>query len=57
MTHQELLKEGDMLEGNIHCMTVTDDVKELREMYDLACKRLSKIYSARFEELDNGEKE
>lgn len=57
MTHQELLNESDMLEGNINRMMVTDDIKELREMYDWACKRLAKIYTVRFEELDNGEKE
>lgn len=47
----------DMLEGNINRMMVTHDKKELREMYDWACKRLSRIYSERYEILDRGEQE
>lgn len=52
MTRQELMIECDMLEGNINRMMVTKDKKELREMYDRACKRLLKIHHERYIELD-----
>ena len=57
MTHQELMIECDMLEGNINRMMVTNDKKELREMYDFACKRLSKIQRERYIALDEKESE
>lgn len=51
MTRQELMNECDMLKGNINRMMVTDDVKELRSMYDWACKRLSRIQNERYQKL------
>lgn len=55
MTHKEfqrLMNECDMLNGNINRMMVTNDKKELRQMYEYAEMRLQKIYKARFAELD-----
>ena len=55
MTHKEfqmLMNECDMLKGNINRMMVTNDKKELRQMYELAERRLQKIHKARFAELD-----
>lgn len=47
MTHEELMTEADMLEGNINRMMVTDDKNELMTMYIFALKRLDKIYRER----------
>lgn len=55
MTYKELMNECDMLEGNINRMIVTNDKKELRQMYEWAERRLQKIHKARFAELDDAE--
>ncbi len=47
MTHEELMTEADMLQGNINRMMVTDDKNELMTMYIFAIKRLDKIYRER----------
>ena len=58
MTHKEfqmLMNECDMLKGNINRMMVTNDKKELRQMYEWAERRLQKIHKARFAELDDAD--
>ena len=58
MTHKEfqrLMNECDMLNGNINRMMVTNDKKELRQMYEYAEMRLQKIHKARFAELDDAD--
>ena len=47
MTRKELMNERDMLQGNINRMVVTDDPKELREMFSYACDRLYRILEVR----------
>lgn len=42
---EELLFEVDMLRGNINRMCITDDEKELEDMYKYAKIRLDGIYS------------
>lgn len=58
MTHEEfqrLINECDMLKGNINRMMVTDDEKELRQMYEWAERRLQKIHKARIVELNKAD--
>ena len=44
MSHQELMIESDLLQGNINRMCVTKDLDELKSMYEFALYRLEKIY-------------
>ncbi len=44
MDIKEVRIESDMLKGNIARMFLTDDVKELFEMYEIAKKRIERIY-------------
>lgn len=37
--------EKDMLKGNISRMCVTDDIKELNDMYKYALNRVANIYA------------
>ena len=57
MTHEELMTECDMLEGNINRMMVTKDSKELQKMHEIAEYRLQKIHCARVIELDKAEED
>lgn len=41
MNVTKLRNEIDMLEGNINRMMVSDNVEEIAEMYNHACKRLA----------------
>ena len=52
MTHQELMIECDMLQGNINRMMVTKDLRELTRMYEFAETRLQKIHKWCVKELD-----
>lgn len=51
MTDHKLMEECDLLKGNINRIMVTDDIKEIREMYNWACKRLNTIYIERVNKL------
>ena len=51
MTHQELMIECDMLQGNINRMMVTKDIRELVRMHEIAEMRLQKIHKWRVKEL------
>lgn len=51
MTHQELMIECDMLQGNVNRMMVTKDIRELVRMHEFAEMRLQKIYKWRVKEL------
>lgn len=51
MTHQELLNECDMLQGNVNRMMVTKDIRELVRMHEFAEMRLQKIHKWRVKEL------
>lgn len=51
MTNHKLMEECDLLKGNINRIMVTDDIKEIREMYNWACKRLNTIYIERVNKL------
>lgn len=51
MANQELRIERDMLNGNINRIMITDDLVELRSMYDFAQERLTKLYESRRDEL------
>ncbi len=44
MTRQEIINEADMLKGNINRMCVTDNIEELKRMYEVAKKRIDEIY-------------
>lgn len=57
MTHQEMLIETDLLEGNINRMCVTKDNIELKRMYDFARYRLNKIYEYNKNKLEQAERE
>ena len=43
---KDLMTDYDMLRGNINCMMVTDDEKELLRMFAFAHKRLGNIFWA-----------
>lgn len=49
---KQIIIDCHLLNVNINRMMETQDKKSLREMYDWACKYLSRIYSARYEILD-----
>ena len=51
MTHQELMIECDMLQGNVNRMMVTKDIRELVRMHEIAEMRLQKIHKWRVKEL------
>lgn len=51
MTHQELMIECDMLQGNVNRMMVTKDIRELVRMHEFAEMRLQKIHKWRVKEL------
>lgn len=51
MTRQQLSIECDMLQGNVNRMMVTNDRKELREMYYYASVRLATILKENEERL------
>ena len=51
MTDHKLMEECDLLKGNINRIMVIDDIKEIREMYNWACKRLDSIYIERVNRL------
>ena len=53
MTRKELMIEADMLQGNINRMMVTNDPKELMNMYEWAERRLQTIHKERVKELDD----
>ncbi len=55
MTHEEyneIMREADLLRGNINRMMVTDDEKELLQMYEMAEIRLQRIHKIRVKEFD-----
>ena len=51
MNNCKLMEECDLLKGNINRIMVTGDIKEIREMYNWACKRLNTIYIERVNKL------
>ena len=51
MTHQDLINECNMLQGNVNRMMVTKDIKELVRMHEIAEMRLQKIHKWRVKEL------
>lgn len=51
MTEQEFEQEKDMLYGNINRMCVSDDAKEILNMYNFACKRLERIYHYNYDRI------
>lgn len=51
MERKNLMKECDMLEGNINRMMVTDDFKELEQMFTVALNRVITIRSKNMERL------
>ena len=48
-----LSNEIDMLNGNINRMCVTNQLKELTEMYEWAERRLQKIHKICLENIDD----
>ncbi len=55
MTEQEFETEKDMLRGNLGRMCVSDDKKEVFQMYRIACKRLERIYLYNCDRIDQAE--
>lgn len=49
--HKNLMVECDMLEGNINRMMVTDDFKELDQMFTVALNRVITIRNKNMERL------
>lgn len=56
MTDEELMREAESLRGNICRMLVTDDEKELLQMYEMAEIRLQRIHKERVKEFDKAER-
>ena len=48
---------NEMLKGNINRINMTDDLKELKEMYKWADYRLNTLYNAKLNEINNKQKE
>lgn len=48
---KNLMSERDMLEGNINRMMVTDDFKELEQMFTVALNRVITIRNKNMERL------
>ena len=61
MTHQDLINECNMLQGNVNRMMVTKDIRELVRIHEFAEMRLQKIHKWRVKELvakmERGEQE
>ena len=51
MTKQEHDIEVEMLKGNINRMCITDDVEELKTMFDFAVERLINIRNYNFKRM------
>lgn len=48
-TYNELKNEIDMLQGNINRMMISDDIKEIANMYYFATRRLSNVFKKRID--------
>ncbi|MDE6601340.1 MAG: hypothetical protein K2K90_04085 [Lachnospiraceae bacterium] len=53
MNEQGAHNEYDMLRGNMNRMFLTDDVAELVKMYEVAQKRIERIYEYHYARLNN----
>ena len=57
ITRQQLMNECDMLQGNVNRLMVTNDMRELNDMYEFACKRITTIYHENFKRLKSEEQD
>lgn len=53
MNKQEAHDEYDMLKGNVNRMFLTDDAAELVKMYEVAQKRIERIYEYHCTRINN----
>lgn len=49
MSREELLIQIDLLKGNINTMMISDDIREIGEMYYQASKTISMVYMENIE--------